>query len=325
MKISRLLLSSLFMFTMSAYANVRKENPTILDIAYEVLPYAQMSDLSYRYKGYALDGYTPLLKSEVPVRWQRQYVENNHSVNDRALSFSAIIFRKNDTKELVIAFKGAELGAVVNFQNIVFAPSRFFSQVSMLKNNLLSLTFLKIFGFSLHFYKADRLFQDLTKIYPDHEITFTGSSLGGGVAQYVALKNNKRAYIFNSLQISEFLLENLKNSNPDLIEDAYKNITVISLESDFITSKMINSSPYVGREFVIPNSHEHYFQQHTTDAILVTLNEILKESEFSKYRSCENIFDSRLCQFEYRCAWNWTSEKEGACINKELSRYFSVD
>jgi hypothetical protein len=277
MKILNFTVLACFAFSLSA------SGQNDLEKVKEVYPYALMSDASYSMKSFPIDGYTRLEREEIPTEWQKEFQTKNNSVNDSSLAFSAMVFKKTtDSKDLVVAFKGGELRSFI-------APDKFFfSNLRKFISNIATVLYMKLTvvdSAPAHFDRALDLIEALEAQCPECNITVTGSSLGGAVAQYVGLMKSYKTYIFNSLQISGASLKNVQQHNPIALANAEKLVNVISIEGEWISDKdsylntaLSRPKTYLGDEFIIPRSKKHSIQ-HTTDAILASLKKMLESSE----------------------------------------------
>ncbi len=305
--------------------DVAGRDPEIVEVAKEVEPYALMSHATYSFKADPIPGYKRLSKSELPQKWQKHYVEKNSSIQLKNIAMGAIVFKKEHSDQLVLAYKGTDL-------RLFLAPSfsKLLENWSNFQNNFLTATQLKLGWTPQHFTQALELANDLKEKYNDHTLLFTGSSLGGAIAQFVALKTTSQAYVFNSLALNTNQINEIKKSfsDPEHFNKAKKLITIVSLAGDSVSdlSRYIPyfGNTYHGREFKLPfysNSFSGYYLNlhHTTDALLKSIETIIKKSTevqgqcivVQNDKSCQEekisrCFVSKEAQscYDFGCVWN---------------------
>ncbi|MGH8611829.1 MAG: Mbeg1-like protein [Gammaproteobacteria bacterium] len=167
-----------------AAPNNERFNKTRVELIREALPYAELSNGIYGCPGNACKYY-----KDNPPGWSVLDEEGgtgcipNPLSTDKSCSgdgFHAVAYRHDSTGKIVAAFEGTTLTSIKDWKNnLAFLRDNFPPQYEH------AITFTR---------------RVVEKYGTDCEkpITVTGHSLGGGMAQYVALQHGLRAYVFNS-------------------------------------------------------------------------------------------------------------------------------
>ncbi|MDN3611420.1 hypothetical protein QWZ16_17615 [Vibrio ostreicida] len=90
------------------------------------------------------------------------------------------------------------------------------------------------------FKQAEALAEAIKAAYPDKELITTGTSLGGGLAQYAAMLTDSDAYAFNALGLGTGSIEKIMkkrqfNNMDELNQAAHETITNVNLEGEALT------------------------------------------------------------------------------------------
>ncbi len=188
-----------------------------------------------------------------------------HSYLDSSSGLKVGLSEKED--EIVIGF-----GALESYKSILGEKSikntnlRTSQVVSVIKN---------IFGLNPAIYEQAASFVDsLLKLeqFKGKKITLTGTSFGGSIASYVALKHRHSAYCFNSLPLGPGLQDALPRKN---LIDAEELVTHLSVYNDYASDSYVSKLPDLflsslglrtpgnfGKRFVIPTPYKNFKEKH---------------------------------------------------------------
>ncbi|HQU08552.1 MAG: hypothetical protein B7X06_00295 [Verrucomicrobia bacterium 21-51-4] len=212
--------------------------------AQEVLPYAQMAYNAFRYKpsDCVVEGYHLSTKEEVPVDLQQYYDAKAQRLEDAHTGMIARIYIKDDDSgQRVVAFAGSELRfwQLRNIQRFTY--------------NLMSNT-AQALGYEPQVYtQAAKWAQSIQgNASEGPEVILTGSSLGGGLAQYAGLMMELRAVCFNAAGMSSVLKKFIETQSIGevLRARAYSLVVHVNVEGDWISSYAPGEQ--LGVRYVVP-------------------------------------------------------------------------
>ena len=215
-------------------------------------PTLDASDLSYEFEKARIDGATD---SEVLDKYsdtERKIMPENFqylsSFRDPDTGTSGVAFRDKTSGKTIIAYTGTN------------PNSDFYNDV--IKTDGLSIAF----GMGHHYDSAYQFYEDVLKkngLNPE-DVILTGHSLGGNVAQRVALKYNApETIVYNAAPLyipaglSIFSAKNIAAIDRDKASFT-GNITRITTQQDPLNNiSDLVGGVYVGKEYVIPRSGGH--------------------------------------------------------------------
>ena len=128
-----------------------------------------------------------------------------------------------------------------------------------------------------NFSMAENLFQSVKKKYPGKEIIVVGHSAGGGLAQYVAAKNDIAALTYAPAGIGRFLKE------LDIPQKSYPKIINYIASKDPVTEPFFEN---IGRVFRLPIKLTHSLYKFVGEEAYKNCTELTK-AEFSKISPSE--------------------------------------
>lgn len=147
-------------------------------------------------------------------------------LHDSYSGFDAVVFRDKETKQIVVAFRGTEPegglsrtvpDVLTDYHDIVKGRFKDLEETysSPFKTAVAYLNPFRNAG-SEHvqystnqFRRADQLVDVLKEKYPDAEISLTGHSLGGALAQYAAAKHQVEAVTYSAPSVMNLLPDDL--------------------------------------------------------------------------------------------------------------------
>lgn len=161
---------------------------------------------------YAYDEVTPGKMTEDGLEgWS--VVEPDDAKLHRFSGFDALVLRNETTDQVIIAYRGTESGDM----NVAKVKDIYTDIVDVvggrpkdLENSLdhpwktfwndgpLKLASDKIQYENNQFHQAEELYEAVNKAYPNSDISLTGHSLGGGLAQYVAARQDLPAVTYSA-------------------------------------------------------------------------------------------------------------------------------
>ena len=191
-------------------------------------PYALTSYLAHKHKltssntekqaavdnRLALHGYKNITAEELPLSWQGkgnkvyQTKGDTHSIyNKGETNLYGRVFINDQSQKIIVAFAGTEFNALkygwrvssTLYTSFMASYASFFKgpeQIPMMQ-------------------KAVKVTRDIAEKFPGYEVELSGSSLGGGIAQFVALETGYSARVFNSLALSDTIYSHFAETKPD--------------------------------------------------------------------------------------------------------------
>jgi len=147
-------------------------------------------------------------------------------LHDSESGFDAVVFRNKDTKQVVVGFRGTEGSSSLDrslpdfktdLNDVVLGKAKDLEERFSSRENII-LSYLdprKNMEQDIHDYKhnqfrqADVLVRQVKEEYPEYEVTLTGHSLGGGLAQYAGAKNGVGAVTYSAPSVTNLLPDKL--------------------------------------------------------------------------------------------------------------------
>ncbi|MDM5280997.1 hypothetical protein QUF95_26945 [Paenibacillus silvae] len=179
--------------------------------------------------------------TEFRENWIRASLPNSTLNDTNNSGFDAVVFRNEKDNQVVIAYRGTEpdmswgkvpdiatdgfdvVGGrykrakemVESTANVPLDPSE-----SARRDNIIQTDYE-----NNQFYLAEKLYREVKEVYPNAEITTTGHSLGGALAQYTAVHNNLSSTTYNPASIravvSDEILKKIDAGEYDKKNTAY--------------------------------------------------------------------------------------------------------
>ena len=150
-------------------------------------------------------------------------------------------------------------------------------------------------GFGYHYDNAYTFYEKMAEKYGAENLILTGHSLGGNVAQRVALKYNARmTIVYNPAPLyvratamyeNPYVVENIQN-----IENDIKGFTGRVLEWDFLQLSELADGVYLGEKITLVNSGGHGLDEIVNDPAQVAELERILAIEFGM----SSIIDKKL-------------------------------
>lgn len=218
-------------------------------------PTLDASDLSYEFEKARIKGATDRTVSKDYIDTEKKIMPENFqylsSFRDPDTGTSGVAFKDKSSGKTIIAFTGTNPDSdLVN---------------DAIKTDGLSIAF----GTGHHYDSAYQFYEDVLKkngLNPE-DVILTGHSLGGNVAQRVALKYNApETIVYNAAPLyipaglSIFSAKNIAAIESDKASFT-GNITRITTKQDPLNNiSDLVSGVYVGKEYVIPDSGGHMME-----------------------------------------------------------------
>ncbi|MET1172185.1 lipase family protein [Paenibacillus amylolyticus] len=172
--------------------------------------------------------------------WIRTNLPNSTLNDTNKSGFDAVVFRNDKDNQVVIAYRGTEpdlsWGKVPDIatDGIDVVGGRYKTLRKTVENNpdILSESSPKYHATKSNyennqFYQAEKLYREVKEAYPTAEISTTGHSLGGALAQYTAIHNNLSSTTYNPASIrtvvSDEILKKIDAGEYDKKNTAYVN------------------------------------------------------------------------------------------------------
>ncbi len=239
-----------------------EQNQHISESSHLEILMAKLSNFAYKNIRKYKSG-QKLFKKDTLMAWE-YFQPSNISNELTSKIFTAI---NNETKEIVIVFKGSE-------------PLPSFDLESIVNDWCVSDLNLVIGRIPKQFYDAYNYLQSVKPSIPaDFKIYMTGHSLGGSLVQLLcSLDENKHVagYTYNAFGVKH-LLSNLENEGYS-INSEFKNINNFSMSADLVS----NHNEHIGNVFVV--KYEKNFIQ-TIFAIISELPKVMTDIPFKVKKS----------------------------------------
>ena len=181
--------------------------------------------------------------ADIPAHWLTEGIfetgkngTKNRVYNKKFLGVKARIFFNHDERRIIIAYTGTEFNNGItnfasSFSTAVWVHGGYgYGYIGQIPNYMMqTLSWLTSWVSQEPLVEPDyklveipmltqalEFSRDLKAMYPDYKLELTGSSLGGSIAQYVAIKLKCKAYVFNSLALNSAIVSQLQLEEPDL-------------------------------------------------------------------------------------------------------------
>lgn len=155
------------------------------------------------------------------------------------------------------------------------------------------------FGIGYHYDNAYTFYEKMAEKYGADNLILTGHSLGGNVAQRVALKYNARmTIVYNpaplyvksiALKDDERVVNNIQDIEKEM-ESFTGRVLRINTEGDFLQHSALVGGVYLGEKFTLVNSGDHGLDSIVNDSVQVAELERILAIEFGM----SSITDKKL-------------------------------
>ncbi|WGU93538.1 lipase family protein [Paenibacillus dendritiformis] len=196
-------------------------------------------------------------------------------LHDSYSGFDAAVFRNKDTNQIVVAFRGTEPkgglsrtvpDVLTDYHDIVKGRFKELEETysSPVKTAVAYLNPFRNAG-SEHiqystnqFRRADQLVEALKEKYPNAEISLTGHSLGGALAQYAAAKHQVEAVTYSAPSVMNLLPDDLakqakQGKFDDLITNYVNPKDAIGAGALSEYERHVGSTYYINDDYVTAN------------------------------------------------------------------------
>ena len=195
--------------------------------------------------------------------------------------FHAVLYRNNSTGDFVLAFRGTDGGLEDLVPSVVQGRG---TDVS--------------YQYQLAFELANNVRASL----PTSQLSFTGHSLGGGLATLAALSTSAQATVFNSASLHPDTAAFFNITNEYSLASNY--VEAISTQSDLITrgqstqvADMLNVHEAPGLQTTIPDPYDHWVNNRIDNGIWFpgernlayhSIDAVIQSIETLLHRHCQN-------------------------------------
>jgi hypothetical protein len=198
-----------------------------------------ISDETYhRISSVAYDRELKKENAKIDGDWSRASLPNSTLNDTNSSGFDAVVYYNEKENQVVIGYRGTEpdlsWGKVPDIATDGFdvVGGRYKRLRETVENNTDILSKPEYYGTKTaymdnQFYQAEKLYQEVKKAYPTAEISTTGHSLGGALAQYTSIHNNLSSTTYNPASIravvSDDILKKIDAGEYDKKNTAYVN------------------------------------------------------------------------------------------------------
>ncbi|MDR6725625.1 hypothetical protein J2W91_004127 [Paenibacillus amylolyticus] len=196
--------------------------------------YKEISELAYLN---LKEGYYPDTLDS--AKWK--VIEPDGAKLHRKSGFDAVVLKNDHTDQIVIGYRGTEPegalkdkfvdwetdafdvvgGRTRRLEDAITDPERY----NILKNSPFKLILDNHSWENNQFHQAEELYETVQKAYPDSEISLTGHSLGGGLAQYVAARHDLSGMTYSAPSVMNLLDDvSLAKVNEGLFDNKMYNV-----------------------------------------------------------------------------------------------------
>ncbi|MGO4530419.1 hypothetical protein AB4Z30_15155 [Paenibacillus sp. 2TAF8] len=179
--------------------------------------YQKISNFAYQRD---ISAGTPLTEEGEYAQWKVIEPEGAE-LHNKVSGFDSVVFQNNQTNQIVIGYRGTEpdgnwLGIAADYETDVFdvlgGRTRELEDAVTDPNhhNIFKKSFIQSIKDDIdwqnnQFHQAEVLYEQIKSKYPDASISLTGHSLGGGLAQYVAARQDLPAMTYSAPSVTNLL------------------------------------------------------------------------------------------------------------------------
>lgn len=179
--------------------------------------YQKISNFAYQRD---ISAGTPLTEEGEYAQWKVIEPEGAE-LHNKVSGFDSVVFQNNQTNQIVIGYRGTEpdgnwLGIAADYETDVFdvlgGRTRELEDALTDPNhhNIFKKSFIQSIKDDIdwqnnQFHQAEVLYEQIKSKYPDASISLTGHSLGGGLAQYVAARQDFPAMTYSAPSVTNLL------------------------------------------------------------------------------------------------------------------------
>ncbi|MBY0202389.1 MULTISPECIES: lipase family protein [Paenibacillus] len=179
--------------------------------------YQKISNFAYQRD---ISAGTPLTEEGEYAQWKVIEPEGAE-LHNKVSGFDSVVFQNNQTNQIVIGYRGTEpdgnwLGIAADYETDVFdvlgGRTRELEDAVTDPNhhNIFKKSFIQSIKEDIdwqnnQFHQAEVLYEQVKSKYPDASISLTGHSLGGGLAQYVAARQDLSAMTYSAPSVTNLL------------------------------------------------------------------------------------------------------------------------